>query len=120
MRDSISLLFRLTSFVRFPPLKTDGPPDRTFLAMDRLVALLEEVNRSDIKPRDYLEENHHSAVPLIRSLLCFLLITEKGNLDWDAKDELEGHGFIVYPVEQDRFGWLIGAVLTNKGAIKFD
>lgn len=87
--------------------------------MERLVALLEEVDRSDIKPRDYLEENHHSAVPLIRSLLCALLITKGGNLDWDAKDELESFGFIVYPVEQDRFGWLVGAVLTEKGAITF-
>ena len=88
--------------------------------MDRLVALLEEVNRSDIKPRDYLEENHHSAVPLIRSLLCGLLITKGGNLDWDAKDELESYGFQVFPVEQDRYGWLIGAVQTEKGAITFD
>lgn len=82
--------------------------------------LLKEVDASDIKPRDYIEENHHSAVPLIRSLLCNLLITEKGNLDWDAKDELENYGYIVYPVEQDRYGWLIGAVLTGKGSIKFD
>jgi hypothetical protein len=88
--------------------------------MDRLVDLLNEVNASAITPRDYLEENHHSAVPLIRSLLCSLLITKGGNLDWDAKDELEGHGFQVFPVEQDRVGWLIGAVLTEKGAITFD
>ena len=88
--------------------------------MEQLVELLKEVNRSDMKPRDYIEEKHHSAVPLIRSLLCYLLITEKGNLDWDAKDELESYGFQVFPVEQDRYGWLIGAVLTEKGAIKFD
>jgi hypothetical protein len=88
--------------------------------MDRLVNLLKEVNRSDIKPRDYIHETHHSAVPLIKSLLCYLLITEKGNLDWDAKDELESYGFDVFPVEQDRYGWLIGAVQTEKGAITFD
>lgn len=88
--------------------------------MERLVELLEEVNASAITPRDYLEEKHHSAVPLIRSLLCGLLITEGGNTDWDAKDELESYGFQVFPVEQDRFGWLIGAVLTEKGAITFD
>lgn len=90
------------------------------MTMERLVNLLEEVNASAITPRDYLEEEHHSAVPLIRSLLCGLLITEKGNIDFDAKDELESYGFQVFPVEQDRYGWLIGAVLTEKGAIKFD
>lgn len=88
--------------------------------MDRLVALLEEVNASAMTPRDYIDEKHHSAVPLIKSLLCALLITKKGNLDWDAKDDLEGYGFQVFPVEQDRFGWVVGAVLTEKGAITFD
>jgi hypothetical protein len=88
--------------------------------MERLIELLKEVNASAITPRDYIEENHHSAVPLIRSLLCGLLITKGGNLDWDAKDELESYGFQVFPVEQDRSGWLIGAVLTEKGAITFD
>ncbi len=89
-------------------------------AMDRLVSLLEEVEASAITPRDYLEENHHSAVPLIRSLLCALLITVKGNLNWDAKDELQSYGFKCFPVEQDEEGWIVGAVLTEKGAIKFD
>ena len=88
--------------------------------MERLIALLEEVNASAITPRDYLDEKHHSAVPLIKSLLCALLITKGGNLDWDAKDELESYGFQVFPVEQDRYGWLIGAVETEKGAITFD
>ena len=88
--------------------------------MDRLVELLNEVNASAMTPRDYIDEKHHSAVPLIKSLLCGLLITEKGNLNWDVKDELESYGFQVFPVEQDRFGWLMGAVLTEKGAITFD
>ncbi len=88
--------------------------------MERLVELLEEVNNSAITPRDYLDGSHHSAVPHIKSLLCATLITKGGNLDWDAKDELESYGFQVFPVEQDRSGWLIGAVLTEKGAITFD
>lgn len=87
--------------------------------MERLVELLEQVNASAITPRDYLQEKHHSAVPLIRNLLCELLITKNGQTDWDAKTELESYGFGVFPVEQDRFGWLIGAVQTEKGAISF-
>lgn len=87
--------------------------------MERLVGLLIEVNNSDITPRDTLDETHHSAVPLIKSLLCDILITEGGHLDWDAKDQLEMFGFEVYPVEQDRWGWILGAVITNKGDITF-
>jgi hypothetical protein len=88
--------------------------------MERLVELLEEVNNSAITPRPFLGGEHHSAVPHIKNLLCGLLITEGGNLDWDAKDVLEGYGFTVYPVEQDRWGWMVGAVRTEKGAITFE
>lgn len=87
--------------------------------MERLVALLTEINNSVLRPRQYLDEKHHSAVPLIKSLLCEVLITPGGNLDWDAKDQLHAHGFEVYPVEQDRWGWILGAVVTNKGDIIF-
>ena len=81
--------------------------------------LLNEVNDSDMTPQEYLNETHHSAVPLIGSLLCEMLITKDGGVDYDAKEALESHGFPVYPVERDGFGWLVGAVLTSKGAITF-
>lgn len=87
--------------------------------MERLVALLTEINNSDIRPRDYLDERHHSAVPLIKTLLCEVLITPGGNLNWDAKDILYSYGFSIYPVEQDRWGWIQGAVITTKGDITF-
>lgn len=87
--------------------------------MERLVALLQEVEKSDIKVRQYLEEKHHSAIPLIKSLLCEVMITEGGNLNWDARDILYGQGYECFAVEQDRFGWVIGAVDTEKGAITF-
>lgn len=87
--------------------------------MESLLDLLEEVNNSAITPRDYLEENHHSAVPLIRSLLCAVLITIGGNINLDARDELQSYGFKCFPVEEDDEGWIVGAVLTEKGAIKF-
>jgi hypothetical protein len=87
--------------------------------MERLAELLEEVNNSAITPRKYIHESHHSAIPHIKYLLSELLITKGGNLDWDAKDVLEGYGYRVYPVEQDRYGWVVGAVETEKGSITF-
>lgn len=87
--------------------------------MERVVQLLKEVEASAITPRDYLEESHHSAIPLLKVLLAELLITPGGHLNWDAKDELAKYGFVCFPVEQDRFGWVLGAVDTEKGAITF-
>jgi hypothetical protein len=87
--------------------------------MERIVQLLKEIEASTITPRDYLQDSHHSAVPLLRSLLAGVLITAKGNLNWDAKSDLEDYGFKCFPVEQDRFGWILGAVDTEKGAITF-
>lgn len=87
--------------------------------MERLVYLLNEVNTSDISPRQFLDDNHHSAVPLIRSLLEELMITPRGHLDWDKKDELHDHGFELVPIEQDRWGWILGAVVTRVGMITF-
>ena len=81
--------------------------------------LLSEIDSSDIKPHEYLNDTHHSAVPLVKSLLCEILITKDGGVDYDAKDVIESSGYPVYPVERDGFGWMIGAVLTNKGAITF-
>jgi hypothetical protein len=87
--------------------------------MERLVYLLNEVNVSDMTPRQYLEMGHHSAVPLIKSLLEMEMITEGGNLNWDKKDELAAHGFRLVPIEQDNWGWIIGAVVTDVGMITF-
>jgi hypothetical protein len=87
--------------------------------MERLVCLLNEVNASDMTPRQYLEAEHHSAVPLIKSLLEMEMITEGGHLNWDKKDELAEAGFRLVPIEQDNWGWIIGAVVTDLGMITF-
>ena len=87
--------------------------------MERLVQLLNEVNASDMTPRYYLESEHHSAVPLIKSLLASEMITKGGNLDWDKKDELAGYGYRLVPIEQDNWGWIVGAVVTDLGMITF-
>ena len=87
--------------------------------MEGLVKLLTELEASTVKGSDFLHESDHSTVPLIEALLCEVLITKGGNMDWDAKDQLESHGFRVYPLEQDRWGWIMGAVTTQKGDITF-
>jgi hypothetical protein len=88
--------------------------------MERLVTLLQELENSDTEPvHSYIDENYHSSIPLIKNLLAEVLITKGGNLNWDNKDVLYGMGYDCFAVEQDRFGWLIGAVDTEKGWITF-
>ena len=87
--------------------------------MDQLLSLLHEINTSDILYHDFLNESHHPAVSLIRELLYDLLISADGSVNWDIKRELEQQNVYVYPVERDRFGWLLGAVETEKGDITF-
>lgn len=87
--------------------------------MDQLLSLLHEVNTSNIACHDFLNESHHPAVSLIRELLYELLIDVDGSVNWDIKRELEGQKVYVYPVERDSFGWVLGAVETEKGDITF-
>lgn len=87
--------------------------------MDQLLSLLHEVNTSTIASHDFLNESHHPAVSLIRELLYDLLIDVDGGVNWDIKRELEGQKVYVYPVERDSFGWVLGAVETEKGDITF-
>jgi hypothetical protein len=87
--------------------------------MERLVHLLNEVNASDMTPRYYLEADHHSAVPLIKNLLCSEMITEEGHMNWDKRDELASYGFRLVPIEKDNWGWIVGAVVTDLGMITF-
>jgi hypothetical protein len=87
--------------------------------MERLVHLLNEVDNADMSPKQFLNETDHSAVPLIRSLLEQLMITPGGHLNWDMKDELDAYGYRLVPIEQDRWGWILGAVVTDNGMITF-
>ena len=48
-----------------------------------------------------------------------LLITEGGNCEWDRIELLATEGYPVFPVEKDRFGWLIGGISTQKGVITY-
>jgi hypothetical protein len=48
-----------------------------------------------------------------------ILITGMGGVNWRAVDILSQHGYGVFPMEQDTFGWLIGGISTNKGILMF-
>lgn len=87
--------------------------------MDKLILLLTELEAADIKPKPYLTEDDYIPVKHIRALLEELMITENGDVDWDNREKLMDAGWCIYPFEKDRFGWLLGGLVTKKGDIVF-
>ena len=47
------------------------------------------------------------------------LITRNGQCNWDEIQTLGDAGYRVFAVEQDRYGWLLGAIHTKKGIITY-
>ena len=81
---------------------------------------IKQVEESDIPERQYVTKTDHPNVPIIEHMLSELFITAGGHINYDAKDDLlRIHGYGLYPVEQDGFGWVIGGLSTSKGTIIF-
>lgn len=88
--------------------------------MEKLVKLIKEVEDSDIPEQLHLSSEDHCLVPQIVVLLEELFITAGGHIDFDAKDKfMETYGYELYPVEHDRWGWILGGLITKKGVIVF-
>ena len=52
-------------------------------------------------------------------LAVSVLILPNGQCNWDAIHALREHGFDVFPVEKDRYGWLIGGIVTRVGILTY-
>lgn len=88
--------------------------------MDFLVTFIKQLEKEDMPARQYLTESDHVVVPIIARMLEEIFITAGGHLDHDARDVfLHTYGYELYPVEQDRFGWVLGGLSTSKGTIVF-
>jgi hypothetical protein len=48
-----------------------------------------------------------------------VLITDTGAVNWEAVNVVRQHGYNVFPMERDSFGWLTGGISTNKGILMF-
>lgn len=91
--------------------------------LEELIALLDLVDVEERLPMNWencLTENEHPLVAEIGSLADSLLITSEGEPNWAAVNFVREFGeFDVFPVERDRFGWLVGGIQTSKGYITF-
>ena len=88
--------------------------------MESLVALIRELEDSDLQERPYLANTDHPNVSTIAHMLEELFITAGGHMNYDLKDKfMEVYGYELYPVEKDRWGWILGGLQTSKGTIVF-
>ena len=87
--------------------------------LDLLLLLLKKIeDNKNIK--DYGENVILSDNPAVTEAIHIaedVLITGMGVVNWGAVDILAEHGYDVFPMEQDSFGWLIGGISTNKGIL---
>ena len=89
--------------------------------MDRLLQLLKLIEKNDLiqdYEHDIIPAQHPDVIEAI-NLAEALLITNNGDVDWYSVDVLRAEGYAVFPLEKDRFGWLIGGIATQKGTISF-
>ncbi len=89
--------------------------------IEQLIQILQRIEANeDIK--DYEDDAiplEHPDVINATSLAEHVLITNNGHTDWEQVEILRTHGYCVYPLEKDRFGWLIGGIATKKGTVAF-
>jgi len=88
--------------------------------MASLIKLIKELEESHVKVNvdGYLDSTH----PLVKKISYLaeeLLITPNGKLDIDNMEILDIAGYRTFPVERDRFGWLIGGIQTSIGVVTY-
>jgi hypothetical protein len=86
--------------------------------MDELVELIKQIEESEIEEVEYL--NNNETASRISSIAQGLFITEEGKCNWDNIEIAGKVNIHIFPVERDRFGWLIAGIETKKGIITFD
>jgi hypothetical protein len=84
--------------------------------MDKFIQLLQEFENDTSLEYDYDEfiANTH-----IGEVASRLLIDKDGRCNWENINTLKEKGFSAVPLEKDRFGWLIGGIVTKKGIITY-
>lgn len=90
--------------------------------MDRLVECLKSIEASSLPdtPEERLDTVDHPSVDEIEFIATRLLINDQGAPLFEEMDRLQKeHGYLIYPGERDRFGWVTACLQTKKGFIVF-
>lgn len=88
--------------------------------LEILISLLKIINvYEDIEVNDYGILKSHPLVDGAKFLANECLIGDDGHPDRENIDIVVRAGFLIYPGEVDRFGWLTGCIELKKGLIIF-
>ena len=87
--------------------------------MERFLELIDRLEKDDtIKRSKYLSHE----IEIVNEISCLaddLLIMQDGHCNWELIHSLEDKHIYVFPVEKDRFGWVIGGIPTTRGIITY-
>ena len=90
--------------------------------MQRLAECLQTLESSTL-PNDtniYLDTIDHPFIDEIQFIAERLFISAKGQPLFDEMDRFQKeYGYMIFPGERDRFGWLTACLQTKKGIIVF-
>jgi|688.fasta_scaffold914710_1 hypothetical protein len=86
--------------------------------MDEFLEKIKALEKSDMVFSEYLPTSD-PLVSEIASMADELLIDSEGHCNWDNMKIMERNKYDVFPIERDRFGWLIGGIQTSKGIIAY-
>ena len=89
-------------------------------SLDELLSMLEALNSMNIPDQtDTVLEEPREWIKNIQMCADEILIDSNGKNIWEYHERLANRGFIVFPGEVDRFGWLSGCIQTKKGIIVY-
>ena len=88
--------------------------------MAKLIKALKLLEESVAKADEdgYLDSTH-PLVENVEYLAVEMLITSTGKLNIENMEILDNMGYRTFPVERDRFGWLIGGIQTSIGIVTY-
>lgn len=89
-------------------------------SLELLIMLLKRID-SDNSIEVYNEQYSitHPLVDSVKFLANECLINNDGQPDRENMDTVVEAGFIIFPGEMDRFGWLVGCIQLSRGIIIF-
>lgn len=89
----------------------------------RMITMLHAINSSELDDRDetyVLKRDDSDYVEQIQWCANALFIADDGKPDFKLMDTLwHNHGFFVFPMEKNSFGYICAAIQTKKGIIAF-
>jgi hypothetical protein len=86
--------------------------------ISEFIELIKNINTLDIPETEYVSQPK-DIVSNISDIANVLFITEEGHVNYENLVKVKSQGVYIFPLEQDRFGWLVGGVQTDKGIITF-